>query len=160
MDGLGPGGFVGQREVVKLTVLPHGDEEGHFRAQAVLGAVKGGVAHAVAALVAVEGGFGGQEAGVPAFLSRFLNIIEAAAVVPGDSVVAVAQKPLELRIPVEAVAAPGVGDHAQEILASQVVDPGQGRGRGGNHILPAGILEVAKLHTVSSYVNSLTIKLR
>ena len=131
---------------MQLTVFAHGDEEGHLRVQAVLGAVEGGVAHAVTAFIMVKLRLGGQEAGVPCGLARFLDVVEPAAVVAGDGVVTVAQKTLEFRVPVEAVAAAGVGDHAEEILAAQVVDPWQRGGGGGDHIFPPGVIEVSKLH--------------
>ena len=146
VNGLGFLTFVGQHQIVELAVFAHGHEEGHLRVQAVLGAVEGGVAHAVTALVTVKLCLGGQEAGVPGGLSRFLDVVEPAAVVAGDGVVTVAQKPLEFRVPVEAVAAAGVGDHAEEILAAQVIDPWQRGGRCGNHIFPPGVIEVSKLH--------------
>ena len=146
VDVLGFLGFVGQHQIVEFTVFAHGDEEGHPGIQAVLSAVKGGVAHAMAALVTVKLGLGGKVPGIPGGLSRFLDVVEAAALVAGNGVVAVAQQTLQLGIPIEAVAAARIGNHAQEILTAQVVDPGQGSGGGGNDVLPPGIIEMTEFH--------------
>jgi len=150
VDFLGFLGLVGQHQVVNFTVFPNGDEKGHSGGQPVLGAVKNRVAHAVAALVPVQGRFRGQEAGVPGFLAGLLHIVEPAAQVSGDGVVAVAQQPLQLGVPVEAVAAHGVGDHAEKILAAQIVDPGQGGTGGLNDVLLPLVIEVSVLHGDSS----------
>ena len=136
---------------MELAVFAHGDEEGHVGSQAVPDRAEGGVAHAVAAFVAVQGGFGGEESGVPCFFAGFLNIIEAAAVIPGDCVVAVAEDPLQLGIPIEAVSAGGIGNHAEEILAAQIIDPGKRGGGGGDYIFPPGIIKISVFHDRHSF---------
>ena len=146
VDVLGFLGFVGQHQIVEFTVFAHGDEEGHPSVQTVLSAMKGGVAHAMAALVTVKLGLGGKIPGIPGGLAGFLDVVEAAALVAGNGVVAVAQQTLQLGIPIEAVAAARIGNHAQEILTAQVVDPGQGSGGGGNDVLPTGIIEMTEFH--------------
>ena len=150
MDGLGFHSFVGQSQVMELAVFPHGHKEGHFRLQSVLSRSKFGITHAVTAFVAVQLGLGGQEAGVPGRFARFLDIIDPPAVVARDRVVAVAQQTLEFGIPVEAVAAARVGDHAEEVLAAQIVDPGQGRCGSGDHIFPPDVIKISVSHKNTS----------
>ena len=114
---------------MELAVLAQGDQAGDAGLQAVLLAVENSVSHAVAALVGIQRRFCGQEAWVPGGLARFLDIVEPPAHAAGDAVISVAQQALELGVPVEAVAAHGVGDKAEELLAAQVIDPGKGRRR-------------------------------
>ena len=157
MNGLDFPGFVGQHQVVDLAVFSHGNKEGHVCLQTVFGAVEGGVTHAVAAFISVQLRFRGEEPGVPCFFACLLNIIEAAALVAGHCIIPVAKNALQLGIPIEAVAAGRVGNHAKEIFAAQVIDPGQGGSRGGNDIFPPGIIKISKSHDLHSFSLSVPI---
>ena len=84
----------------------------------ILGGLKHGIAHAVAAAVAVQRGIHRMEGGAPGGLAGFLYIEKSSADIRGHAVVAVTQKPLELGIPVEAVAAGGVADQGEELLTA------------------------------------------
>ena len=160
MDGLGLIRPVGQHQIMDLAGFPHRNEEGHLCLKALFNRVKSGVAHAVATFIAVQGGFAGQEAGIPGVLSGFFNIIKPAAIVAGNGIVAVAQKPLQLGVPVEAVSADGVGNHAEKIFAAQIVDPGQGGGRRGDHIFPPGVIKIAVFHGGHSFAPDNRYRLR
>ena len=129
-EGAGRIGFIRQLHLLHFAVLVPGHQEGELGRDAVLFGFKNGVAHAMTAAVAVQRGIAGMEGGAPGGLARLLHIEEAAADVRGDIVVAVAQQTLELGVPVEAIAAGGIADQGEEILAAQIVDPGHG-GRGG-----------------------------
>ena len=131
---------------MELAIFPQRDKAGQLRPESVLLGVKHGVSHAVAALVRIQRRPGWEEAGVPCGLSRLLDIEEPPALVGRDAVIAVPQQPLELGVPVEAVAAHGVGDEAEEFLIPQIIDPRQGRGGGIDDILFPHIIEAAKFH--------------
>ena len=146
MDGFYLIRFVGQHQIVQFAVFTHRHKESYLSPKAILAAVEGGIAHTVTAFVSIQSRSGGQETGVPGFFAGFLNVVKASAVVTGYRIIAVTQDTLELCIPIEAVAATGVGNHAKKVLAAQIVDPGQGRCGRGDHILPTGVIEISKLH--------------
>ena len=58
--------------------------------------------------------------------------------------------PAQPRIPVKAVAAAGVGHQTEEVLAAQIVDPGQGRAGRVDHVFPMHIIKMSEFHTISS----------
>ena len=145
-EGFLPVRLVFQHRPLDLAGLPDGHEEGQLDGQAVPGGLKDGVAHAVTAAVAVQRGVGGMEGGAPQAAVRLLDVEETSAHVRRNAVVAVAQQALELGVPVEAVAARGVADEGKELLAAQVVDPGQGGGGGLDDVLPPPVVEKAELH--------------
>ena len=138
-------GVVLQGQAVQLAGVAFGYEQLLRGGHAVLLALDHGVAQAVAAGVAVQRGLGGLPAGVPDGIA-VLDVDVVAVHVQRGAVVAVAGQAAHPGVAVEAVAARRVGDKAEEILAAQVVDPGQGRARGGDDVFLAFIIEVTESH--------------
>jgi hypothetical protein len=65
-------------------------------------------------------------------------------------IVAVAGQAAHPGIPVKAVTARRVGDQTEEVLAAKVVDPGQGRLRGGDDVFLVPVIKISELHNASS----------
>ena len=97
----------------------------------------------------VQLGLDGLPAGIPHGVA-ILDVEVAAAVVHGHVVVAVAGHAAQTGVTIEAIAAGGIADDAEELLAAQVVDPGQRSRRGCNHIFPPGIIKVSEFHVLHS----------
>ena len=112
-----------QRELLHLGPLLQRYEEEHAGLYAVFLARDAGVAHAVTALIEVEGCLAGLPAWVPDGVA-VLDIEVSSAIVHRYIVVAIAGDTTELGILVEAVAAGGIRDEREEILIAQIVDPG------------------------------------
>ncbi len=142
-------GGVGQRELLHLAALALGYEQKLPGLHAVLLGLEDRVAHAVAALVAVKRRAHRQEGRGPDHVVVH-DVGEAAAQVAAGLVVAVADQPTQLGVPVEAVAAAGVGDQAEEGVAAQVVDPRKRRFRRRDDVFLRNIVKIAKLHSHSS----------
>ena len=126
-------------------VVALGDEQLLRDGDAVLRALDHGVAQTVAALVAVKPGLHGLPAGVPDALA-VLYINTEALGVERAVVVAVTRQTPQPRVAVKGVAARRVGAERKEGLAAEVVDPGQGRARRGDHVFPARVVEVSESH--------------
>ena len=97
------------------------------------------------ALVAVQFSLGGLPAGIPDGIA-ILNIEVFAVDIPGNAVVAITGHTQKLSILIKGVAAAGVGNQTKELVATQIVDPGQGSFWGGDHIFLMGIIEKTKFH--------------
>ena len=118
---------------------------GLAHAQAVLFAGDHRVAQAVAALVGVQRGLDRHPARGEDRVA-VLDVEVLPAGVGGHVVVAVAGDAQHARILIEAVAAARIGHQRKERLAAQVVDPGRGRVRPGDHVLPGLVVKMAILH--------------
>ena len=127
---------------VHLAAVADGHEEEGIGLQPALLPRHPGIAHAVTALIGVEGGLAGLPARVPDRVP-VLDVVIAAAGVHGHAVVAVAEDPAELGILAEAVTACGIGDQGEEILRPHVVDPRPRGGRIRDDVLPMGVVEVS-----------------
>ncbi len=149
LQALGLAGEVLEREFLHLAPFLQGNEEEHRGLHAVLLARDAGVAHAVAALVAVEGRLAGFPSGIPddsllfTLSSLLYNIEISSAVVHGHAVVAVARDAAELGVLEERVAAGGIGNQGEEVLVAQVVDPGPGRLGIGDDIFAMCVVEMS-----------------
>ena len=126
-----------------------GDEQFLPSGHAVLFALQNGVAQTVAAAVTVQRGLGGLPARVPHGVA-VLDIDPVAVHVQRGVVVAVAGQAAHPGVPVKAVTARRVGDQTEEVLAAKVVDPRQGRLRGGDDILFILVIKISELHNASS----------
>ena len=59
---------------------------------------------------------------------------------------AIAQQPLQFRIPIEAIAAGGIADDAEELFAAEVVNPRVGRPRRVDDVLAGFVVKVTVFH--------------
>ena len=100
----------------------------------------------MAAFVKVKLRFRGAPARVPDRVP-ILNIVIMAVGILGDVIITVTGQTQELRVPVEAVAAAGVADQGKEVLAAEIVDPGQGSFGRGDDILPRFVVKMAEFHS-------------
>ena len=139
---------VGERDAVDLGVRPERDEVEDLGLEALPPAGDLRVREADAALVEVELALHRRPAGRPV-VAAVVDVVVAAADVGRDVVVAVARQPPQPGVAVEAVAAAGVRDEAEELLGAEVVDPGVGRPRRLDDVLAGGIVEVAEAHESS-----------
>jgi len=134
---------------VQLTGIPLGDEQLLPGGHAVLFALQNGVAQTVAAAVTVQRGLGGLPARVP-YGFAILDVDPVAVHVQRGIVVAVAGQAAHPGVPVKAVTARCVGDQTEEVLTAKVVDPGQGRLRGGDDVFLILVIKISELHNASS----------
>ena len=100
--------LVGDREPLNFAIEILRNEELHLGSYAVLGGVDNGVAHAVAALVAVKLGLNGAPAGVPYGVS-VLYVEVSAAHINGNVVVAVTRDAAQTSVLIEHISARSVG---------------------------------------------------
>ena len=145
LEGLGCAALIGQHQLLHLAGIVLGNEEGSLCLQVVLLAGDDGVAHTVAALVAVQLGLRRRPARVPDG-AVVVDVEISAAHIDGDIVVAVTGDPAQTGVLVEAVAAGGVGDQREELLCAQVVDPGVGGSGGSDDVFFVGIVKKSKFH--------------
>ena len=141
---------VAQGQFLHLGPCLQGDEEQHAGFHAVLGAGDARVAHAVAALVAVQRCLARFPAGRPHRVA-VLDVEVASAVVHGHAVIAVARDAAELGILVEAVASGRIGYQGEEIFIAQVVDPGPGRLRVGDDVFAVRVVKVTVLFVFHTF---------
>ena len=134
-----------QRQLLQLAGRAHGHHDGEPGFHALLLSLENGIAEAVAAAIAVQGGPGRQEGGAPDRVP-VADIEAAPALVVGRIVVAETGDAPQLGVPIEGVAAAGVGDQGEEALVAQVVDPGQGRIGTGDDIFPGLVVKIAVSH--------------
>ena len=142
-------GLVFQRQAVDLAGVAARDEQLLLGADAVLLTGQDGVAQTVAAAVSVQLGLGGLPAGVPD-RAAVVDVDAVAVHIQRRVVVAVTGDAAQPRIPVKAVAAAGVGHQTEEVLAAQIVDPGQRRAGRVDHVFPMHIIKMSEFHTISS----------
>ena len=143
------GAAVAHCHPVQLTGIPLGDEQLLPGGHTVLFALQNGVAQTVAAAVTVQRGLGGLPARVP-YGFAILDVDPVAVHVQRGIVVAVAGQAAHPGVPVKAVTARRVGDQTEEVLAAKVVDPGQGRLRGGDDVFLILVIKISELHNASS----------
>ena len=101
------------------------------------------------AAVTVQRPIHGMECGAPGLFIFLFDVEKPSAHICRDIIVAVAQDALKLRVTVEAVAASGIADEGEKLLAAQIVDPGHGSCRGFNYILFSFIVKKTILHDES-----------
>ena len=136
------------RQFQQHTPVFPGDQHGLFQGKAVFCSRDHRVAQAVAAAVEIQGRLGGLPAGIPNTALLRADIHMEAVGIQGAAVVAVAGDPPQSGILIEAVASRRIGHQGEEVLAAQIVDPGQGRGGRGDHIFPLFVIKMAVLHMV------------
>jgi hypothetical protein len=84
--------------------------------------------------------------------SFIVDIIVLAVGIIRDVVIAVACDAEHLRILIEAVAAAGVGNDREEIVASEIIDPWKRRFGGRDDVLTGRIIEITVFHVWSSFL--------
>jgi hypothetical protein len=139
------GAVIGDRRLPDLEGLAERDEVGDLGLDAGPARADDRVAEAVTAAIGLElgvRGLPGRRPEVPAVPVPQVQV--PAARIEGDAVVAVAGQPAESGIAVERVAAGGVGDDPEVLLAPQVVDPGQRGVRLRDDVLAGLVVEVAE----------------
>ena len=118
--------------------------------QPVFAAGDPGIAQPMAAFVMVQRGFDRHPARGPQY-AAVVDIKIFAARVGGNIVIAVTGQPQHPRVFIKAVAAAGVGHQRKKVLLAQIIDPGVGGVRPGNHIFPRLIVEIAVFHMYKSF---------
>ena len=144
-EGLGGIALVGENQLLNLAVVILRNEESSLSLESVLLAGDDGVAHAVAALVAVELGLYGGPAGIPDGVA-VLDVEVSAAHVYRDVVVAVTGDTAQTSVLIEAVSACGVGYQRKESLCSEVVYPRIGGTGRSNDILTFFVVKMTEFH--------------
>ena len=91
------------------------------------------------ALIAVEISLGGLPPGIPDGISIFYIYVLSVSVVR-NVVVAVTGDPEQPCIFIEGIASAGIGNQCEEVLVSEVIDPGKRRPGGGYNVLPVTII--------------------
>ena len=109
------------------------------------GSFENRIPQAVTAGIGVEFCLRGLPSGIPYGIS-FTYINMEAFLVERAVVVAVAGQAAQTGIPVKTVAARCIAEQGEEILTSQVIDPGQGRPGRRDHVLTSVIIEISVLH--------------
>ena len=112
----------------------------------------------MAAGVGVKLGLDRLPGGVPdhGILAGFVAEVESEAfLVQGVVVVAVARDAAQPCVLVEGIASGGVGDQGEEVLASQVVDPGKGGPGGLDHVFSVFVVKVSVFHVLLLYPSGL-----
>ena len=97
----------------------------------------------MAALVGVELRLGRLPAGIPEGVA-FLNIEVLAVAIERHVIVAVAGEAQKLCILIEGIASTGVGNQGEELVASEVVDPGKRSPGSRDDIFPVGVIEIIR----------------
>ena len=126
--------LVGENKLLYLAVVVLRNEERSLGFQPVLLAGDDGIAHTVAALVAVKLGLHGGPARVPDSVAVF-DVEVSAAHVYRHVVVAVTGDTAQARVLIEAVSACRVGYQREESLGTEVVYPRVGSAGRSNYIL-------------------------
>ncbi len=144
-DILGRVGIIAQRHLMHLGVHAHWHKRELAGGQTVLLTGNDGVAHAVAAGIAVQLSFDGLPAGVPDRVA-ILDVEVAAAVVHRHVIVAVAGDAAQSGIAVEAIAAGGIADDAEELFTAEVVNPRVRRPRRVDDVLAGFVVKVTVFH--------------
>ena len=141
--------FVGDGHPPHLDRLPGRHQVDGLGADTAPLAADDAVAEPVAAGVAVQVALRRLPARVPVVAADVVaHVEEAAAHVERGVVVAVAEEPSQPCVTDERVAARGVRQEREVVLAAQVVDPWQRRVRPGDDVLPPLVVEVAVLHAI------------
>ena len=145
LEGLGGTALVGENQLLNLAVVVLRNEESSLSLESVLLAGDDGVAHAVAALVAVELGLYRGPAGVPDSVA-VLDVEVSSAHVDGDVVIAITCDTAQTSVLIEAVAACGIGYQRKESLCSEVVYPRIGGTGRSNDILTFFVVKMTEFH--------------
>ena len=102
----------------------------------------------MAAFIAVQLCLGGLPAGVPDIVSIF-NIDVFAVGVIWLVIIAVTCDPQQACVLIEGITAAGIGDQAEKVLVSQIIDPGK-RGPGcRDHIFTARVIKITEFHILT-----------
>ena len=109
------------------------------------------VAKTVSALVFVQRCSGGHCARIPDHISFFYVIVFSIRICR-KIIVAVTGKPEQLCIFIKAVTTAGIGDQAEKVLRSQIIDPWKRSVRGCDHILLFFVVKETEFHWKSSLV--------
>ena len=136
---------VGQRDSGELTAVLQRNEDFLSGRESILASFYNGISQTVPAAVAVQFGLHRLPARVPDCVA-VLNIIVVSVTVRRCVVVAVAGQPQKAVIPAESISAGGIGNQTEEIMAAQIVDPGQGSPGVSDHIFLMMVVEVSVLH--------------
>ena len=148
LDLSGFAGLVGDPEQHQLTGIVQGNHIQQACFNPVLLSGKAAVAHAVAAFIAVQLCLGGLPAGVPDIVSIF-NIDVFAVGVIWLVIIAVTCDPQQACVLIEGITAAGIGDQAEKVLVSQIIDPGK-RGPGcRDHIFTARVIKITEFHILT-----------
>ena len=142
---LGCVGIIAQRHLMHLGVHAHRHKRELAGGQTVLLTGDDGVAHAVAALVAVELGLYGGPAGIPDSVA-VLDVEVSAAHVDWNVVIAITCDTAQTSVLIEAVSACGVGYQRKESLCSEVVYPRIGGTGRSNDILTVFVVKMTEFH--------------
>ena len=145
LDALESVGLVGDRHLLYLTVEILRNEEGHLSLDTLGLALNNGIAHTVAALVAVKVCLYGRPAGVP-YMTVVVDVEIASAHIHGNVVIAVTCNTAQSRVLIEAVTARGIGDKREKALCSEVVYPRVGSFWRGDDVFLIGVVEVTEFH--------------
>ena len=146
--------FIGESQPVDLTGRVHRHENFLLCSQPVLLRCDHRVSEAVAAAVLIQFCLNRLPAGIPHGIPFFyIEIVPAA--VHGAVVVAVSRQTQELCVLIKAVAARRVGDQAEKILSSQIIDPGERCPRICDHIFPLLIIKITIFSHLSLQFNTI-----
>ena len=96
----------------------------------------------MAAFERIELGASGFPAGIPDRLA-LLHVEEAAVVIHRVVVIPITGEAAELGVLPERIAAGGLRDHAEVLVLSEVIEPGQGSVRARDNKLAIGVVEGA-----------------
>ncbi len=139
------GALIANADAHEQAVVPLRDEELLADCHAVLCPFDHGIAQAVAAKVRIQLLLHRLPARIPD-RPVVLYIDMKAFGIQGTVVVTIARKTAKPCVAEKGVAPRGIGAERKKGFAAQVVDPGQGRARRGDHVLPARIVKISELH--------------
>ncbi len=138
--------LVGQRQLRDLGPRAAGHHGGLLGLEAVLLAGDHGIAQAVAAGIFIQRGLDRLPAGVPDD-AAVIDVKVFSARVGRHVVVAVAGQAQKPGVLIERVAARGIAEQGEKVLAAQVVDPGVRSIRPGDDKLTLCVVKISVLHT-------------
>ena len=112
----------------------------------------------MAAAIAVQRRLRRQEGRAPNRVA-VANVEAATAVVGRNIIITEAGDPPQLGVPVEAVTAAGIADQREKAVAAQIVDPGQGRVRPGDHVFSRLVVKKTEFHNILHFQSVIILKL-
>ena len=136
-------GGILQSEKIDLTGSIYRYESKKLCTKPVLAALKMGVSHSVSALIGVQLCTGWHVSRVPDG-SVIIDIVILSIGIIGNIVITVAGDAEKLGIFIEAVASAGIGDQAEKVLGTKIVDPWQRRAWSGDDVLAGFIVEMSE----------------
>ena len=148
LDLSGFAGLVGDPEQHQLAGVVQGDHIHQACFNPVLLSGKTAVAHAMAAFIAVQLCLGGLPAGIPDIVP-FFNIDVFAVGVIRLVIIAVTCDPQQAGVLIKRITAAGIGDQAEKVPVSQIIDPGK-RGPGcRDYIFTARVIKITEFHILT-----------